>query len=119
MRAHETRHALRSALEGYARLEQFAGRAPQHPHQTPAAVVEQVVAPRRQQPTRGTQRPADEVARANGWAPLAGPNTFKRILRTAGPRPTPAAPAKWAGPSGQHRTTDDPGQIFNVVVATG
>jgi hypothetical protein len=84
----------RFVAAGYAGLEQFASRAPQHPHQTPTAVVEQVIALRQQEPTWGKQRLADELAKANGWVPLVSPNTVKRILRTAGLWPAPAAPAK-------------------------
>jgi hypothetical protein len=57
-------------------------------------VVEEVIALRRQQPTWGKQRLADELAKAHGWVPLVSPNTVKRILRTAGLWPAAAAPAK-------------------------
>jgi hypothetical protein len=84
----------RFVAAGYAGLEQFASRAPQHPYQTPTAVVEQVIALRQHEPTWGKQRLADELAKAHGWVPLVSPNTVKRILRAAGLWPAAAAPAK-------------------------
>jgi hypothetical protein len=89
----------RFVAAGYAGLEQFASRAPQHPHQTPTAVVERVIALRQHEPTWGKQRLADELAKANGWVPLVSPNTVKRILRGAGLWPVPAAPAKRGDPA--------------------
>ena len=82
---------------GYAGLEQFASRAPAHPHRTAPAVEEQVIALRREQPTWGKRRLADELAKANGWVPLVSPGTVKRILRAAGLWPAPGAPAKGGG----------------------
>ena len=82
---------------GYPGLEQFASRAPQHPHRTAPPVAALVIALRQQQPTWGKQRLADELAKANHWAPLVSPNTVKRILRDAGLWPAPAPPAQRGG----------------------
>jgi hypothetical protein len=100
----------RFLLEGYAGLEQFASRAPRQPHQTPAAVVEQVIALRQQQPAWGKQRLADELAKANGWVPLVSPNTVKRILRAAGLWSGPAAPAKRGDPVARTGRRTSPGR---------
>jgi transposase len=80
----------RFRAEGYPGLEQFASRAPRCPRRTAAAVAEQVIALRQQQPTWGKQRLSDELAKSNNWVPLVCPNTVKRILREAG---------LWIGPA--------------------
>lgn len=79
---------------GYAALEHFAPMAPKQPHRTDPTIEEQVVALRQEHPDWGKQRIADELAKANNWAPLVSPNTVKRILRTASLWATPVAPAK-------------------------
>lgn len=45
---------------------------------------QRVIALRQEHPDWGQQRLADELAKANGWVPLASPNTVTRILRDAG-----------------------------------
>ncbi len=80
---------------GYAALAHFASRAPKTTRRTPPAVEQQVIDLRRQHPTWGKQRRADELAKANGWRPLVSPATVRRILRSAGLWPTPATPAKY------------------------
>jgi transposase len=87
----------RFLAEGYAGLEQFASHAPQHPHRTTPAVETQVIALRREQPSWGKQRLADELAKANGWVPLVSPGTVRRILRDVGLWPEPALPEKRGG----------------------
>ena len=87
----------RFLAEGYAGLEQFASHVPHHPHRTAPAVVVQVITLKREQPTWGKQRLADELAKGQGWVPLVSPNTVKRILRDAGMWPEPALPAKKGG----------------------
>ena len=79
---------------GYAALEHFASRAPKTTRRTPAAVEQQVIDLRRQHPTWGKQRIADELAKANRWRPLVSPATVRRILRDADLWPTPATAAK-------------------------
>jgi hypothetical protein len=83
----------RFLADGYAGLEQFASRAPAHPHRTAPAVEEQVIALRREQPTWGKRRLAEELAKAHAWVPLVSPGTVKRILCDAGlwSEPPPAA----------------------------
>jgi hypothetical protein len=44
----------------------------------------QVIAMRRQHPTWGKRRIADELSKGNNWVPLVSPNTVKRILQDAG-----------------------------------
>jgi hypothetical protein len=87
----------RFLAEGYAGLERFASRAPQHPHRTAPAVEAQVIALRQQQPAWGKQRLADELAKAHGWVPLVSPGTVRRILRDAGLWSEPAPPAQRGG----------------------
>jgi hypothetical protein len=82
---------------GYAALEQFASRAPVRPPRVAPAIAERVCAVHAQHPEWGKQRLADELAKANGWVPLVSPNTVKRILRSAGVWPQPAASAKRGG----------------------
>jgi hypothetical protein len=82
---------------GYAGLEQFASRAPQHPHRTAPAVEAQVIALRQQEPSWGKQRLADELAKAHAWVPLVSPGTIKRILRDAGLWSEPVPSAKRGG----------------------
>ena len=53
-------------------------------HRTPAAVAQQVLALRHEHADWGKKRLADELAQANNWVPLVGPNTVKRILQDAG-----------------------------------
>jgi transposase len=70
--------------QGFPGLAEFASRAATEPHRTPAAVAQQVLALRRTHPDWGKKRLADELAKANNWVPLVGPNTVKRILHDAG-----------------------------------
>jgi hypothetical protein len=56
---------LRFATGGYEALEHFASFAPTEPHRTPPAVAERVLAVRREHPTWGKTRIADELAKAN------------------------------------------------------
>jgi hypothetical protein len=100
----------RFVAEGYPGLEEFGSRAPRHPHQTPPAVVEQVIALRQQQPTWGKQRLADELAKANGWVPLVSPNTVKRILRAVGLWPAVAAPPKRGDQAARTARRTSPGK---------
>lgn len=100
----------RFLAEGYPGLERCASRAPRHPPRAAPAVAERVVALREQQPTWGKQRLADELARANGWVPLACPNTVRRILRDAGLWPEPAAPAKRGGRAARTGPPTSPGR---------
>src|SRR5262249_33954871 len=83
---------------GYAALQHFASRAPKTTRRTPAAVEQQVIALRRQHPTWGKQRIADELAKANNWVPLVSPATVKRILRHPSLWPPPPPPPQ-KGPS--------------------
>ena len=88
---------LRFAVGGYAALERFASFAPKTPACTPPAVVERVLALRRDHPTWGKTRLADELAKANQWVPLVSPNTVRRILSAAGL--WPESPVKKGGPT--------------------
>jgi transposase len=69
---------------GYAGLEVAQSRAPKAPYQTPPALEAQVVEMRREHPSWGKRRIADELAKDNHWVPLVSPNTVKRILQDAG-----------------------------------
>ena len=68
---------------GYGALEHFASHAPKAPVRTSREVEQRVIELRRQHPTWGKQRIADEIAKANNWEPLVSPNTVKRILKDA------------------------------------
>jgi transposase len=69
---------------GYGGLAEYESRAP-HRHQYKSeAVMQQVLAMRRQNPDWGKARIAHEMAKANHWVPLVSANTVKRILRDAG-----------------------------------
>jgi transposase len=79
---------------GYAALEQFASAAPKRPHRTNLSVEQQVIAMRQTHPEWGKVRIAHQLAKAHQWQPLVSPNTVKRILRSAGLWPAPAASEK-------------------------
>ncbi len=55
---------------------------------------QQVIAMRQTHPEWGKVRIAHELAKAHQWQPLVSPNTVKRILRSAGLWPAPAASEK-------------------------
>ena len=74
----------RFAAQGFSGLEEFASRAAKEPYRTPAVVAQQVLALRREHPDWGKKRIADELAKANHWVPLVGPNTVRRLLQDAG-----------------------------------
>ena len=100
--------------QGFPGLAEFASRATKEPHRTPAAVAQQVLALRREHPDWGKKRLADELAKANNWVPLVGPNTVKRILpdRVSRQPPRPAGGKKDAPPAS--RSAEQPGQTLNV-----
>ncbi len=81
---------------GAAALETFDSFAPKQPHCTAPDVVARVLAARRDHPTWGKTRIADELAKANQWVPLVSPNTVRRILADAGL--WPESPAKKGAP---------------------
>jgi transposase InsO family protein len=102
----------RFAAASYAGLAACASSAPKVPHQTSAAVAVRVAELRRQHPSWGKQRIADELAQANNWVPVVAPNTVRRILRAAELWPVAAVVSLPAGP--QSRTAEEPGQTVNV-----
>lgn len=85
---------------GYAALETVASHARRTSSRVPAPVEARVIALHQQHPDWGKQRLADELAKANGWAPLVSPNTVKRILREAGLWAGAPPPAQKGGPTG-------------------
>jgi transposase len=74
----------RFELGGYPALEQSQSHAPKEPARTAQDIEHRVIDLRRQNPTWGKRRIADELAKANSWEPLVSPNTVKRILIDAG-----------------------------------
>ena len=88
--------------QGFPGLAEFASRAAKVPHRTPAAVAQQVLALRHTHPDWGKKRLADELAKANNWVPLVGPNTVKRILHERG------ALGHHRGRRGEKRTPHQP-----------
>lgn len=71
-------------LHGYAGLEEFESRVAHKLNYKDAAIEQKVIDMRRENPDWGKARIAQELAKANNWAPLVSPNTVKRILRDAG-----------------------------------
>ena len=69
--------------QGYASLEDFRSRAPKEPKRIFPEVEQKVTSIRRENPSWGKRRIADEVAKANNWVPLVSPNTVRRILQDA------------------------------------
>jgi tricorn protease len=84
----------RFSAGGYAALESFASRAPRRTRRVDPAIAQQVSALHYDHPDWGKVRIADELTKANGWVPLASPNTVRRILRDAGVWDAPTAAAK-------------------------
>ena len=69
--------------QGYAGLEEFRSRVPKEPKRTPQEVEQKVTSMRRENPSWGKRRIADEVAKGNDWVPQVSPNTVRRILQDA------------------------------------
>lgn len=69
--------------QGYAGLEEFGSRVPKEPKRIAPEVEQKVTSMRRENPSWGKRRIADEVAKANNWVPLVSPNTVRRILQDA------------------------------------
>jgi transposase len=84
----------RFIAEGFAGLLHFASPAPKEPHRIDPAIEQRVTAMRKQHPTWGKRRIADQIAQANQWVPLVTPNTVRRILHDAGLWPEPASLTK-------------------------
>lgn len=82
----------------YAALEQFESPIPKAPARTPRELEQRVIQLRRQNPTWGKRRIADEVAKANNWVPLVSPNTVRRILIDAALWTAPQPAVKKGGP---------------------
>ncbi len=70
--------------EGYEGLKELRSHAPKTPKRIEIEVETQVIETRREHPTWGKQRIADELAKQNNWVAIVSPNTVKRILRDAG-----------------------------------
>ena len=69
---------------GYSALEQFKKHGTKTPAKVSPLIEQQVINHRKQQPTWGKRRIADELAKANNWTPVVSPNTVRRILIDAG-----------------------------------
>ena len=65
-------------------------------------------------PDWGKKRLADELAKANNWVPLVGPNTVKRILQDAGLWATTEAGGEKKDAPPASRSAEQPGQTLNV-----
>jgi len=70
--------------EGYKGLKELGSHAPKKPNRIEQEVETQVIEMRREHPTWGKQRIADELAKQNNWVAIVSPNTVKRVLRDAG-----------------------------------
>ena len=82
---------------GYEALEGFRDHRPQNPSRVSPAIEQKVIELRREHPTWGKRRIADELAKKNNWTPLVSPNTVKRILQDADLWVVPETPAKKGG----------------------
>lgn len=82
------------------RRSRSAPPAPTHPLRSAPDTERRVITLRREHPTWGKQRLADELAKANGWVPLVSPNSVKRILRDAGLWSEPTPTEKKGDPAG-------------------
>jgi transposase len=70
--------------QGYAGLEQpHSHRPKKFARQKPQAIVDEVIAMRKDHPDWGKQRIAHEIAKAHNWVPVVSHNTVKRILSAA------------------------------------
>jgi len=101
----------------YEALENGWSHAPKHPHRIKPAVEERVREMRRQNPTWGKRRIADEIAKANDWKPLVSPNTVKRILKEAGLWTKPEDKGAKSKSKPAVRTAEEAGQTLNVDIA--
>lgn len=81
---------------GYAALEKAESHARKSPPKTSAQIEQQVIMMRQEHPTRGKERIADELAKANNWQRVISPNTVRRILVAAGhwSKPPASGPKK-------------------------
>jgi len=70
--------------EGYAGLEEPRSHARKNTGKIDSTVEQRIIELRKENPKWGKRRIADELAKANGWVPLASHTTVKRVLRDAG-----------------------------------
>ena len=70
--------------EGYKGLEETKSHAPQNPRRTKEELVKQVIEMKAAHPEWGYQRIADELMKANNWAPVICAMTVGRILKSHG-----------------------------------
>jgi transposase len=82
---------------GYEALERFGDHRPQNPSRVSPAIEQKVIELRREHPSWGKRRIADELAKKNNWTPLVSPNTVKRILQDADLWVVPETSAKKGG----------------------
>jgi transposase len=85
---------------GYAALvEPVSHRPHSSPNQLPRPYVEEVLAAKREHPTWGKRRIADELAKDHGWQAVVSASQVRRVLIGAGLWPPRAKPAKKGDPS--------------------
>lgn len=68
---------------GYAGLETFRSRVAHKLNKKDAAIENEVVKLRRDNPDWGKTRIAQEMAKANNWVAVVSPNTVRRMLQDA------------------------------------
>lgn len=102
---------------GYAALEHFASSAPHNPRRTPVEIEQEVIALRREHPSWGKKRIADEVAKRHNWEIQLSRNTVRRILTDAElwKEEVKEKASSFATPVA--RTADEPNQTFNIDLA--
>jgi transposase len=74
---------LRFEQNGYAGLETFRSRVAHKLNKKDAAIENEVVKLRRDNPDWGKTRLAQEMAKANNWVAVVSPNTVRRMLQDA------------------------------------
>lgn len=70
--------------KGYAGLEAFESRVAHQLNRKGETLEAQVVKLHSEHPDWGKARIAQELAKANNWVPVAGPNTVRRMLQRKG-----------------------------------
>jgi len=64
------------------------------PNQLPGDLVEEVIVAKREHPTWGKRRIADELAKGHGWQAVVSASQVRRVLIGVGLWPQRARPAK-------------------------
>jgi transposase len=89
----------RFLVGGYAALDEPGSHRPHaSPNQLPNRLVEEVITAKREHPTWGKRRIADELAKGHGWQAVISASQVRRVLLKAGLWPQRARPTKKGDP---------------------